>query len=804
MNTPVAYSARVLPFVAALLLAAGPSGCGGCGDASVPCATDQQCPAGQICSLGFCGSACGEGCGAGEVCDNGACLPRHCPTQACPDNAFCFDGACTFAGCREVACGADSLCVPGGTCVPTNCGSQKCSGGQACNPDSDRCEDASCIGVSCGADQTCFFGKCRERTCHGRSCGGSFCVDGEHCKDCPDTPCPGETVCVAGACQPIGCSMDPPTNCPCPPESQNPLSCGFGEICLPLPQPDAQGEPVPNQQPAPSGLCATQDCPTFQCPDGTVCAGESCAPTRCVRDAVRCGEEESCGADGECHATTCNDVPCPVGFGCDGSVCKPLLCFGVTCPAGSECFGGGCYSKSCGDTPCPAGQLCIDGACRPAYGDPPAPVSCGGTVCPDGYTCDDQNNCSPAECVSGDCPGRCGNNFCQPEQYCKDGRCLNKCTMCPEGFVCTNGSLPPCVHVDCLNVQCPARTHCVAGPGPGQARCEENACGDEVCRSSESCQNNVCVDQACIGKDCGPNGRCIQGACFERCCPGRQCASDDLCIGGEQYPQHCLTHACPAGTVCVGDTCQPLAPPDPACLANKRPETSPNGLPYCDYVDNDCNGFVDDGFVTPRIRQSDGKWDMGPNAKGGYQCAQCKYVGINKGVNGTQYGADVSCGTDMKDGSRSVYAGLASGNTGQRLGYLWDEHDDAYWKSFKEVAEMTSCVRFELPCTMMASKVHVRFAGATQVPCRPDDQCSGDCLGSRVHTFAYDKSWNDWLPFGRSSAPVDVYQMKAFTLDEFWEGKAKLRHFLICRGDYGTGRGNLSIDGVTVEGCCIP
>ncbi|MFN7135564.1 MAG: hypothetical protein ACK4N5_26065, partial [Myxococcales bacterium] len=364
--------------------------------------------------------------------------------------------------------------------------------------------------------------------------------------------------------------------------------------------------------------------------------------------------------------------------------------------------------------------------------------------------------CTPPECLDGSCGTPCNRTFCGTNQYCDGRACLETCSICPEGYLCSAGGQPPCVPQGCIGQTCPERHHCVVLNG--QPVCEKNACNEDICETGQTCQNGACVDASCLGKDCGATGRCIYGACYQKCCPGLQCSDETMCLNGELYTQHCATHQCEAGFVCQAERCVPVnRQPDVQCLAQKRPESM-----YCDGIDSDCSHVVDDFFVEPKIAQLDGKWKMGPAAKGGYQCAICERVTEGTGVNGTRYGPRVDCGTKFFDRLMGIYLGLTAENTGQRMYNIVDWYDDEYFDTYGDLADMTSCARLELPCEMSATKIHVAFIGATQVPCNPADQCESTCRAGKLHVFRWDPSFRDWEPIGRAWAGPDIARMLRF------------------------------------------
>jgi hypothetical protein len=118
-------------------------------------------------------------CDPGEVCDVGDC---ECFGDVCASNESC---SAAFGQCR---CGTNAACDSDETCNGTSC---RCGANAACGVN-ETCNGTSC---RCGGGAACAAGS----QCNGTSC---VCVEGA----AGDTFCPGDEVCVAGAC------LDPDTS----------------------------------------------------------------------------------------------------------------------------------------------------------------------------------------------------------------------------------------------------------------------------------------------------------------------------------------------------------------------------------------------------------------------------------------------------------------------------------------------------------------------------------------------------------------------------------------------------------------
>jgi Cys-rich repeat protein len=123
------------------------------------CATNADCPSGEICVSGTCvpntPPACrtNADCPAGEVCVNGSCVAStpQCQTNAdCPSGQTCVSGTCvpnTPPACRTNAdCPAGETCV-NGTCVG---GPPPCQTNADCPP-GQTCQSGVCVGSTGGS-----------------------------------------------------------------------------------------------------------------------------------------------------------------------------------------------------------------------------------------------------------------------------------------------------------------------------------------------------------------------------------------------------------------------------------------------------------------------------------------------------------------------------------------------------------------------------------------------------------------------------------------------------------------------------
>jgi len=117
-----------------------------------------------------------------------------------------------------------------------------------------------------------------------------------------------------------------------------------------------------------------------------------------------------------------------------------------------------------------------------------------------------------------------------------------------------------------------ADSHCM-WLGDGMASCAESCTESADC----SCSPRLCVDGECV------EGYCPCRAGLTSCHEGRECTDLDTDVAncGE-----CRHHCRGDGAICVSGVCT-------ASNCPGDPETE-----FCDELDNDCDGEVDEGFVT--------------------------------------------------------------------------------------------------------------------------------------------------------------------------------------------------------------
>jgi Cys-rich repeat protein len=204
----------------------------GCGD-PLPCAADDDCPAGAVCVAGVCRGEpqpCGYdmACAPGEVCRDGLCVawaPEIC-------NGLDDDGdGQVDEGCESFPCNADADCPAGLVC---DAATGLCGYGPGFDADGDGfpagvdCDDAdprvnpAAIETCDGVDEDCdgqVDEGCEQPACvtaadcsAGQVCRYGRCVALDACSN--DADCAAGEVCVNGLCsaRPGACNAD--ADCP--------------------------------------------------------------------------------------------------------------------------------------------------------------------------------------------------------------------------------------------------------------------------------------------------------------------------------------------------------------------------------------------------------------------------------------------------------------------------------------------------------------------------------------------------------------------------------------------------------------
>ncbi len=348
------------------------------------------CPQGETCSGGVCSSDCSDDCAQGErVCDGNGF--RTC-------GAFDQDPCLDWSGVTQ--CAAYEVCSDGycETACSDECdqGSKRCSGEGAdegydvCgNYDADPCLEWG-NHTTCGAGEACVNGQCVEdcqdecpnagaRICDGdgyRTCRDN--VDGDSCLEWSDiTACPDGEACFDGQCSEYciqectegdrECYGAGWRECTAVPDPQNPAEdCwvwGAVTACDPYYACNPDADPVECQ------LTCSDECPqggARQC-TGDLSGYQECSAGHdadpCLEwgAAVGCPEFYECDPGSAQCVEACDDE-CGLGnFRCTADGTGTLEC--VTDFDADPCTEWG------NETPCPDGETCSNGECAPTCSD---------------------------------------------------------------------------------------------------------------------------------------------------------------------------------------------------------------------------------------------------------------------------------------------------------------------------------------------------------------------------------------------------------------------------------------------------
>jgi hypothetical protein len=303
-------------------------------------------------------------------------------------------------------------------------------------------------------------------------------------------------------------------------------------------------------------------CPIFgnETSSSQACVGDTCGsgfPAGCHQPSD-CLQNETCGADGQCHTGDCTSAGCVGGLSCvvnpdtHTATCQETSSSSSGTGAGGT--GGGTSSSSTGTgaggskpvycghpADCAVGETCTsDGTCK--AGD------CNANPCIFGYDCQADGTCkSPnaAACdVDADCSAVAGS-------ICIAGH--------KGGGTCTQPS------DQCFDQsQCDSGDKCVGG------RCTVGCVANSECRDGFACDTTLkaCVKavKGCtITNDCGSaNSVCVGGACVPRSTGGTCTNPDDVwaengCIPNQAPTFTCVQDgvqdACQASSICLHHSC---------------------------------------------------------------------------------------------------------------------------------------------------------------------------------------------------------------------------------------------------------
>ncbi|MCB9642842.1 MAG: hypothetical protein H6728_07160 [Myxococcales bacterium] len=509
-----------------LLLGGALSGC----QKQQSCTADEECPVGQFCKSGTCGSSCKDDneCdkNKNEICNltRGKCQEKTQQTctpqasrQCAGGHVFWFD-SCGYQQEKAQDCGStgcdNGQCKEGDTC-----------GNGSCEPGKEDCQ--SCPqDCGCKNDEKCNNGVCEKLD----TCGNGACETdkGEDCAKCPgDCACPSGMLCDSGQCQKQEscgngkCEGDQKENClSCPGD----CPCGAGEVCDPSLSQCRQS-------------CGDNKCDTkagencSNCPGDCACAtGQRCSQGRCERT---CGNGRCETSYGEDCSSCPQDCLCQVDQACKEGKCG-ADCGNGTCDAdkGENC------STCAADCACASDKYCESGQCTDWCGNRVCDASKGENC----DTCASDCACSSGSvCKSGQCVALCGDGTC-------DAAIGEDCGTCPQDCACQNNEscisgkctcVPDCKDKECGSDGC--------GGTCGSCVGTKNVCDNGKCTCNNTCQPD---QKQCVGAnnyescqqdadgcyqwkrfECPPGRVCQDGSCCEASCGNRKCGPDGC--GGE-------------------------------------------------------------------------------------------------------------------------------------------------------------------------------------------------------------------------------------------------------------------------------
>jgi len=715
---------------------AGGQYCGVIGDGCTGNINCGDCPTGQSCLGGVCGSGRGYDAGALTSC-------------VVTGGTYCGDIGNGAGG--KLACGA---CQSGWTCTrgvctgdPTICTPRSCGSGSSkyCGTIGDDCGHAKDCG-GCAADQVCTNNQCVPATgCVAATCtptGGQYC-GGQLGDGCGSTITCGDCTALGWTCQDHLCKGG---------ASCARIACGggSGKYC------DTIGD----------GCGGSNDCGA--CIAGEVCKNNQCMKAICTPLTCNPTGGQYCGGqvgDGCGGALDCS-VACPAGW-----TCQNHLCVGEsTCAKLTECTNGtpfnycGDVGDNCGGVlhcgnDCASGQVCDastglckgEASCVPGTCDNGSLFNycgdvgdgCGGTLhcgneCDKGQTCDSTTNlckgdatCVPVACDNGTpfkycgengngCGGalHCGND-CDVHQVCgADGICKGDATCAP--VTCTNGT--PFSYCGDIGDGCGGAVKC-------GTRCNSNqVCGAEgLCKGNSTCVPRTC-DNGTDFKYCGVVGDGCGGAlsCGNNCGAGKVCdPRSNLCHGdttclpitscdnGSDY-HYCGTvgDGCGGSLVCsttcgAGKTCDTttgLCKGDNTCIPLAACSNG-TAFNYCGTIGDGCGGSLTCSTACGPGKSCDTATGL---CKGDNTCtplASCS--------NGTAFNY---CGT-IGDGCGSTFTCSTHCGTGKTC----------------EVA--TGLCKGDSSCTPLASCANgtaFNYCGTIGDGCGGSLACGNDCAASQI------------------------------------------------------------------------
>lgn len=691
-----------------------PTGDGGADKVPGTCTHLCDCPQGQQCVAGKCGTpssgqplycCTNPGCIPGQNCVNRANQQSTCPSgQQCITAADCGQPSCKAVGddCEETV----PECI-GGKCtnLPKPVRNAVCDPGRkVCSPRNPTCKQ----NCDCAQGEFCNNGKCEAGPNPVYCCSKPGCPSNESCYEvngsigtCKGTKCTKNEECGTVRCTQAGNQCTELT-----PQCQRDGSCQSASKTI-------------TGQCSPSGKCvAEQECKVdCDCPQTVTCVQGKCVPLSSRRsfccDKPGCAQGQACtkkdGSSGVCSApkacrsnSDCGQPKCsnlgatecltetPI---CDTATGTCSLKSGQTKNSRCDATSGTCKPippEGCKTTcDCPQGQACLNGTC----GVGPSGVKtycCDNPGCPSGSTCVSKNG------QQGKCPGQpscskdadCGKVSCQnsgnncvintPTCDSVSGQCRSL-TKTQQNATCDSAT------ATCKPKTAPCTSHCDCPQGNFcyQGKCERSSYGYFCCENPGCPKTAQCVSRlgqpgfcpvACKSPcDCDTGHDCVQGFCQKTTSPVYCCDDPQKCPTGlackdksnkastcPAKPRSCKSVCdCVQGEACTNGTCQKTSNPvfccdNTGCPAGKGCVSKANLSGFCPKsCQNHCDCNQGEACISGLCKRSALFGNVYCCAKAGCPVGQFCYQTNGQGGRCPQKRCTTPCDCDQGQDCRS-------------------------------------------------------------------------------------------------------------------------------------------------------